>query len=107
MRTTTRLAPALAGLLLAAAPLPAAIFVQCPSGPGVVCRHLAAGDGFIRMADGKVIYNFGFSDVTGVPAADVMTTGALAANFPGPTITVKEGDKLYLTLSNVGMVMRP
>ena len=107
MRTTTRLAPALAGLLLAAGPLSAEIFVQCPAGPGVVCRHLSAGDGFIRMADGEVKYVFGFSDVTGVPAADVMTTGTLAANFPGPTIEVKEGDRLYLTLSNVGMAMRP
>ncbi len=109
MRNTARLAPALAGLLLAAAstPAPAAIFVQCPSGPGVVCKHLAAGDGFIRMADGKVLYTFGFSDMTGVPPADVSTAGLLAANFPGPTIQVKEGEKLYLTLSNVGMVMRP
>lgn len=107
MRTTTRLAPALAGLLLAAAPMSAAVFVQCPPGPGVVCRHLAAGDGFIRMADGKALYMFGFSDMDGVPAGDVMMTGALAANFPGPTIEVNEGDKLYLTLSNVGMVMRP
>ena len=107
MRTTTRLAPALAGLLLAAGPLSAEIFVQCPSGPGVVCKHLAAGDGLIRMADGEVKYVFGFSDMTGIPAADVMTAGTLAANFPGPTIEVKEGDKLYLTLSNVGMAMRP
>lgn len=107
MRTTTRLAPAFAGLLLAAAPLRAEIFVQCPPGPGVVCRHLAAGDGFIRMADGKALYLFGFSDLAGVPPSQVLSTGSLAANFPGPTIEVKEGDKLYLTLSNVGMAMRP
>jgi FtsP/CotA-like multicopper oxidase with cupredoxin domain len=107
MSTRTRLAPALAGLLLAAGPLRAEIFTQCPPGPGVVCKHLAAGDGFIRMADGKQLYMFGFSDVSGVPNANVMTAGTLAANFPGPTIEVKEGDKLYLTLSNVGMAMRP
>lgn len=107
MRNTARLAPAFAGLLLAAAPLRAEIFVQCPPGPGVVCRHLAAGDGFIRMADGKALYMFGFSDMAGIPAGEVISTGSLAANFPGPTIEVKEGDKLYLTLSNVGMVMRP
>jgi FtsP/CotA-like multicopper oxidase with cupredoxin domain len=71
--------------------------------------HLAAGDGFINMAnDGrKIQYAFGFSDVTGVPPDDVMVTGMLASNFPAPTIKVREGQKLYLTLTNVGMMMRP
>ena len=32
-----------------------------------VMRHLGAGDGFVRMADGKGLYIFGFTDVTGVP----------------------------------------
>jgi FtsP/CotA-like multicopper oxidase with cupredoxin domain len=36
-----------------------------------------------------------------------MMQGMLAANFPAPTIKVKEGQKLYLTLTNVGMMMRP
>jgi FtsP/CotA-like multicopper oxidase with cupredoxin domain len=69
--------------------------------------HLAAGDGFVTMADGHLQYMFGFSDVTGVAPADVMNTGMLAAQFPGPTIKVKEGTNFYLTLTNVGMVMRP
>lgn len=71
------------------------------------CIHLAAGDGFASMADGKVLYTFGFSDVTGVLPANVMTTGMLGANFSAPTIKVKQGDDVYLTLSNVGMAMRP
>jgi FtsP/CotA-like multicopper oxidase with cupredoxin domain len=77
--------------------------------PNVACMHLAAGDGFINMAnDGrKLQYAFGFSDVTNVPPADVMVTGMLASNFPAPTIKVREGQKLYLTLTNVGMMMRP
>jgi FtsP/CotA-like multicopper oxidase with cupredoxin domain len=37
----------------------------------------------------------------------VMMEGMLAANFPSPVIKVKEGQKLYLTLTNVGMMMRP
>jgi len=37
----------------------------------------------------------------------VMTEGMLASNFPAPTIKVREGQKLYLTLTNVGMMMRP
>lgn len=72
-----------------------------------VYMHLAAGDGFVNMADGKLQYIFSFSDVTGVPDNQVMNQGMLAANFPAPTIVVKEGQKLYLNLSNVGMMMRP
>lgn len=77
--------------------------------PNSVCKHLAAGDGFIKMADdaGKPQYIFGFSDVTGTAPDQVMQAGELAANFAAPTITLKEGDEFYLSLSNVAMVMRP
>jgi FtsP/CotA-like multicopper oxidase with cupredoxin domain len=95
-----------------------AAYVQCPgdtngdavpevANPAVKCMHLSAGDGFVRMADGRVLYNFGFSDLTGVPLADAIGTGLLAANFPAPTIELNEGQKFYLTLTNVGMTMRP
>ncbi len=73
----------------------------------VQCMHLTGGDGFVTMADGRPQYIFGFSDVTGTPEADVMTNGMLAAAFPAPTIVVDEGQKFYLTLTNVGMMMRP
>jgi FtsP/CotA-like multicopper oxidase with cupredoxin domain len=36
-----------------------------------------------------------------------MQEGALAAAFPAPAIRVDQGKKFYLTLSNVGMVIRP
>lgn len=99
----------------------AAISVQCPpdtdgidtDGDTIVdndnvCRHVAAGDGFINMADGKLQYIFGFSDVPPeIAEDDVMMYSMMAATFPSPTITVKEGQKLYLTLSNVGMAQRP
>jgi len=75
--------------------------------PDVVCRHMAAGDGFINMADGRLQYIFGFNDVTGVPEDEVMMVSMLGATFPAPTITVAEGQKLYLTLTNVGMMVRP
>jgi FtsP/CotA-like multicopper oxidase with cupredoxin domain len=108
-------------ILLSGAVADAAVQVQCPGDTNgdaqwtegetqpanTQCLHLAAGDGFITMADGHLQYTFGFADMTGVLPADVMTTGMLAAQFPGPTIKVKEGDNVYLTLSNVGMVMRP
>jgi len=115
----------LIGLTGVAVSASAAVFVQCPGDlngdaditdpgeapdpahPNATCKHLTAGDGFITMADGKLQYTFGFSDVTGVAPGQVMTDGALAANFPAPTIMLKQGQEFYLTLSNVGMVMRP
>lgn len=69
--------------------------------------HLAAGDGFVKMADGKVLYCFGFSDMTNVHDAHVPMEGMLAASFPGPTAVLKEGEKVYLNVTNVGMVLRP
>jgi len=113
----------LAIALLAFAGLPpgawAIVTVQCPgdtdgdaipegSPPAnLKCMHLGAGDGFVTMADGRPIYIFGFSNLTGVPDGDAMMEGALAANFPAPTIVLKEGDELYLSLTNVGMMIRP
>ena len=108
----------LAALGAVALPAGAAVFVQCPGDAngdaipdtptqGVACKHLAAGDGFVTMADGRVLYMFGFSDVTGVPPDQAIDRGILAANTPGPTIALQEGDKFYLTLTNVGMTMRP
>ncbi|MFZ3018002.1 MAG: multicopper oxidase domain-containing protein [Gallionella sp.] len=110
---------ALAAFGAAALPASAAVFVQCPGDtngdavpeaggdPSVVCKHLTAGDGFATMADGRVLYTFGFADVTGVPPDQAIGAGILAANTPGPTIELQEGNKFYLTLTNVGMAMRP
>ncbi|HUW62024.1 MAG TPA: SdrD B-like domain-containing protein [Candidatus Bathyarchaeia archaeon] len=96
------------------------IKIQCPpdtdgidtDGDGIVdndnvCLHITAGDGFIKMADGKVLYCFGFHDQTGLPVEQTMMDGMLAAEFPGPTISVKEGQRLFLNVTNVGMAMRP
>ncbi|MBI5640920.1 MAG: multicopper oxidase domain-containing protein [Nitrospirae bacterium] len=86
----------------------AAVNVQCPGVPDRKCVHLSSGDGFVQMADGTVLFIFGFSDVTNVinPQA-VLSVGELAATFSAPTIEVSEGDQFYLTLTNVGMKMRP
>jgi len=110
-----------AAVLFSTLPATAAVNVQCPGDtngdavidtpdpnhPNAVCMHLGAGDGYIKMADGRPMYMFGFSNLTGVPAANVMDVGTLDAAFPAPTIAVDEGDELYLNLTNVGMVMRP
>jgi FtsP/CotA-like multicopper oxidase with cupredoxin domain len=95
--------------------------IKAPAGAGLpqVCVHLSSGDGFTYMADtadGERTsqYIFGFHKVTGIPDDDVMNPwddavpgGMLAAEFPAPTLTFREGDYVYLTLSNVGMAMRP
>ena len=93
-----RLLPfALAASGLLAGQAGAAVFVQCPNDsngdaipntptPGVVCKHLGAGDGFSTMADGKVMYGFGFSDLTGIAPAAAVNAGLLGANFAAPTI---------------------
>lgn len=83
--------------------------------PGVVCEHVSAGDGNVTMADGKFQYTFGFSRLPLQPEAGfdpsdpnhVMDRGRLAANFPGPTLVADEDDQVFLTLTNVGMTMRP
>ena len=113
----------MAALAWGSIPSAAEINVQCPGDrnndgvsdtPGIVCKHVSSGDGFIQMADidpetGKrrEMYIFGFSDLTGVRTRDVMRAGELAANFPAPLIDLDEGDQVYLNLSNVGMIMRP
>jgi len=103
----------------------ASFFVQCPGGdanddtysdtdPTVRCFHVTGGDGFINMADknlvpgGTLMYIFSFALVpNNLPNEEVMEYGELAAEFSAPTIKVKEGEKLYLTLSTVGMLRRP
>jgi FtsP/CotA-like multicopper oxidase with cupredoxin domain len=76
--------------------------------------HLGAGDGFVTMADGKLQYIFSYSDLTGIlddPLTigldERMDAGMLAATFPAPQIVLDEGDEFYLSLTNVGMMIRP
>jgi plastocyanin len=42
-----------------------------------------------------------------VEPADIMNTGVLFSNSPAPLISIDEDDELFLTLSNVGQIMRP
>jgi FtsP/CotA-like multicopper oxidase with cupredoxin domain len=110
------------------------IFTQCPTSTdahpdtdndattredGIICDHLAAGDGMVTMADGRKQYIFSYSRLPlpgdgGAPSEEsgaypgwVMEQGMLAANAPAPTIEVDEDDELFLSLTNVGMTMRP
>jgi FtsP/CotA-like multicopper oxidase with cupredoxin domain len=118
---------AAASILALSAGADAAVEVQCPGDangdaipdsvvdgspnpefrPEVKCMHITAGDGYMRMGDGRPMYIFGFKDVTGVPQEMVMDEGMLGAAMPSPTIAVDEGDQFYLTVTNVGMMRRP
>jgi FtsP/CotA-like multicopper oxidase with cupredoxin domain len=109
--------------------------VADPLHPGFIkCQEIAGGDGYATMGDGHQIYLFGFGPLSGLkdiqaglpatelgavfnnpvdpnsgkyePAA-IMNTGVLSANQPGPLMAIDEDDEFYLTLSNVGMIMRP
>ncbi|MES9992209.1 MAG: multicopper oxidase domain-containing protein [Candidatus Thiodiazotropha sp.] len=73
------------------------------------CMHLIAGDSFAVMSDDNPMYIFGFGDKTGVGNLPdvVIGNGILAAEWPGPTIELDQGDEFYLNLTNVGTVMRP
>jgi FtsP/CotA-like multicopper oxidase with cupredoxin domain len=125
-RTTVLSALVVAGLMVLGTSARAqsqygSIYTQCPGDtdgdgipnvvdpdhPNVKCMHLAAGDGYVTMADGHPLYTFGFSDVTGVMPADVVNVGLAAATYPAPTIELDEGQEFYLSLTNVGMILRP
>jgi len=103
--------------------------------PGQIkCQEIAVSDGYVTMGDGHQLYLFGFGPLSGLPdlqtgqpgtqiasifndptkpnsakvePADIMNTGVLSANAPAPLIAIDEDDELFLTLSNVGMIMRP
>ena len=48
------------------------------------------------------------SNLTGhVDPRLIMDVGVMNGNIPAPMIAIDEGDELFLTLTNVGMVMRP
>jgi FtsP/CotA-like multicopper oxidase with cupredoxin domain len=77
------------------------------NGGPVKCMHLTAGDSFAEMSDGHPMYTFGFANRTGVAPGDVISEGILAARWAGSKIELDEGDEFYLSLTNVGTVMRP
>ncbi len=43
----------------------------------------------------------------GTDAAAIMNTGVMNGSIPGPLMAFDEDDEFFLTLSNVGMIMRP
>lgn len=78
-----------------------------PDRRDIFCQHLTASDGFTTMADGRRLYMFGFANVTGVPEPDVQDAGTLAAASAAPSLILDQGQEVFLTLTNVGMQIRP
>ncbi|MDB6162015.1 MAG: multicopper oxidase type 2 [Gammaproteobacteria bacterium] len=104
---------------------------------GIKCQEIAGGDGFATMADGNQIYLFGFGPLSGrdyidqglpgtqsaedfnkdysatnangaaIEPAAIMNLGVLSAQEPAPLMAIDEDDEFFLTLSNVGQIMRP
>jgi FtsP/CotA-like multicopper oxidase with cupredoxin domain len=106
------------------------------NGGAIKCQHISGGDGYATMADGTQTYLFAFSPLSGMNAiqhglpgtmfpsvfnssypgnldgavadpANMMNIGVLNGNLPAPMMAIDEDDEFFLTLSNVGMIMRP
>jgi len=123
------LLPLAVSLAIGPAAVSAAVQVQCPgdkdgsaiigdapgesANPDIRCMHLSAGDGFATMGDGSTRYIFSFADMTGLPTKTknqkdaMIQAGILAHEWAAPTIELEEGQEFYLSLTNVGMLMRP
>jgi hypothetical protein len=86
---------------------------------GIKCKHLSGSYGVVTIADGEQLYIFSFSDI---PMPDIdgapdeasgeypgfaMDRGMMAASAPAPEIVVDDSDEVFLSLTNVGMAMRP
>lgn len=105
--------------------------------PGIKCQQVSGGDGFATMADGTQTYLFAFGPLSGLDLikqgkpgtlsaeefnrrysainpnaaitdpAEIMRVGVLNGNFPAPLMAIDEDDEFFLTLTNVGQIMRP
>jgi len=123
------LLPLAVSLALGSDAVSAAVLVQCPgdkngdaiignaggetANPDIKCMHLTAGDGFATMGDGERKYMFSYADVTGMPTKTkqqkdaAVQAGILAHEWPAPTIVLEESQEFFLSLTNVGMLLRP
>ena len=63
--------------------------------------------GSVSPLPSTVAPNNGSADAAIREPAEIMNMGVMSANAPAPLIAVDEDDELFLTLSNVGMIMRP
>jgi len=75
--------------------------------PNVVCKRIGVSDGYAKLPnDPENMYLFGFMDLTGIPEADIVNH-RFRAELPAPVIDVAEGQELFVTLTNLSLVVRP
>lgn len=72
----------------------------------VIKKRYGATDGWIKMPDGNRYYIFGFCDITGVSEEEIFSYRG-KATLLAPLLEVNEGDKVNLTLTNLGLPERP
>jgi hypothetical protein len=73
---------------------------------GISGNNTPTGTG--TVSDGRVTWAYQGTLLDGhVDARPIMDVGVMNANQPAPLIAIDEDDELFLTLSNVGMIMRP
>jgi Multicopper oxidase len=65
------------------------------------------GAGYIAAPNVTFSAPAGTSLVSGTDPAAIMNTGTMNGNIPGPLMAFDEDDEFFLTLTNVGMIMRP
>ncbi|KAB0664410.1 multicopper oxidase domain-containing protein [Oryzomonas japonica] len=113
MKIDVKAIPLALALGLMACVVPALAFVQYGSGTMDTRNHNGATDGFIKMPDGRDVYTFGFTNISGLIHYNNLSTAVRSgraknhAEFPAPTLDFKEGHNEYLSLSTLGMAMRP
>ncbi len=81
---------------------------SCPGPTATGAAAVSVGDGGTGSVRYKWLPNPPDSFLTGhVDARPIMDVGVMNANQPAPLIAIDEDDELFLTLTNVGMIMRP
>ena len=63
-----------------------------------VCLHVVGGDGWMVLGNGAQTYGFGFAPAEGSDE-QVMINGTSNAKFPAPSITLRQDDEVWLSLT--------
>jgi hypothetical protein len=87
-------------------------------GTGATARAVIAGGSIAEIAVTNpgsgytspptiTLSSTGQSSIPGTDAGAIMNTGVMNGNIPAPEMAFDEDDEFFLTLTNVGMIMRP
>src|SRR6266446_4723180 len=65
------------------------------------------GNGYTAAPVPTIAAPAGNNTIAGTDPAAIMNTGTMNGNIPAPLMAFDEDDEFFLTLTNVGMIMRP